>query len=75
MKDNFTLGLETILNSKQGNFMKDTKAFNEIHKESGMSLSQMIKSIGRGSKEKKYAPPTDNERSEARLKQLETESK
>ena len=55
--------------------MKDTKAFNEIHKESGMSLSQMIKSIGRGSKEKKYAPPTDNERSEARLKQLETESK
>lgn len=73
-RDDFSLGLETILNSKQGNFLTNPKVFSEIQKESGMSLSSMVRNIGKQSKNKKEAPPTDKERSEARLKTLEQES-
>jgi len=73
-KDDFSAGLEAILNNPQTSFIKNPKTFREIHTESGMSMSQMIKHIGRESKHYKEKKPTDEERSKARLDTLEASS-
>jgi cytochrome c556 len=73
-KDDFSAGLEAILNNPQTSFIKNPKTFREIHTESGMSMSQMIKHIGRQSKVQKEKKPTDEERSKARLDTLEANS-
>lgn len=72
-KDDFTLGLEHIMNNPNTSFLKQPTVFNEIHNRSGMSLSKMIRHIGNKSKNHK-AEPTDAERSEQRLGELETKS-
>ena len=69
-KDEFKVGYEIMLNSKHGNIKTDPKAFWEIQKESGMSITDMMRNIGRLSKNKQKEP-TDAERSEARLRILE----
>ena len=51
-KSHFTAGLETILNNPQTSFMRNPKVFGELHKQSGMSMSEMIRHVGRGSKQK-----------------------
>ena len=74
MKDEFSAGLETILNNPKTSFITNPKTFREIHSQSGMTMSAMIKHIGKQSKKMKEHKPTDAERSEARLDNLETKS-
>jgi len=72
-KDDFTLGLEHILNTPNTSFLKNPTVFHEIHKKADMSLSKMIRHIGGKSKNQKKEP-TDAERSEQRLGELEVKS-
>jgi len=73
-KDDFRAGLEAILNNPQTSFIKNPKTFREIHSQSGMPMSAMIRHIGRGSKAYKEQKPTDAERSKERLDSLEANS-
>jgi hypothetical protein len=66
-KSHFDVGLEVILNNPLTSFMKNPKVFKEIHGQSGMGMSEMIRHIGRGSKQAKKKEPTDDEKSKARL--------
>jgi len=72
-KTDFAMGLETILNNPDTSFLKNPKTFSEIHAQSKMPLASMIKTIGKGSKDAKNKKhePTDDEKSEARLKAME----
>jgi hypothetical protein len=69
-KTNFQLGMEAVLNNPQTSFLTNPKTFNEIHKQSGMSMSAMMKHIGGQAKKQKEKGPTDAEKSEARLKEM-----
>lgn len=73
-KTDFAMGLETILNNPQTSFLTNPKTFGEIHSQSKMPLASMIKTIGRGAKsnKQKSKEPTDEEKSEARLKAMES---
>ena len=74
-KDEFSAGLETILNNSKTSFLTNPKTFREIHSQSGMSMGEMIRHIGKQSRKQKEPPkPTDAERSEARLDVLESKS-
>lgn len=74
-KSDFAIGLEHILNNPQTNFVKNPTVFGEIHKASGMSVSEMIRHVGKRSKsQKKDEKPSDDERSKERLAALETSS-
>jgi hypothetical protein len=73
-KDDFSAGLEQILNNPATSFLTNPKTFKEIHSASGMSMSEMVRHIGRGSKKQKVHKPTDAERSEQRLGNLEERS-
>jgi hypothetical protein len=73
-KDDFSAGLEQILNNPATSFLTNPKTFKEIHAQSGMSVSEMVRHIGRGSKKQKVQKPTDAERSEQRLGNLEERS-
>jgi hypothetical protein len=75
-KNDFTMGLETILNNPQTSFLTNPKTFNEIKNQSGMSTATMIKTIGKSAKNnKKASEPTDKEKTEARLQELEAKQK
>ena len=76
MKDPFTLGLEKILNNPNTSFVHNPHVFNEIHKNSNMTMSSMIKHIGRMEQQVrgKKNEPSDSERSEKRLHELESKS-
>lgn len=71
-KDAFTVGLEHILNNPQTSFLNPTgrEVFSEAYKKSGMSLSGMIRHIGK-TKQSKRMEPTEDEKSKQRLAQLE----
>jgi len=73
-KDEFSAGLETILNNPKTSFITNPKTFREIHSQSGMSMSAMIRHIGKQSKKTKEHKPTDDEKSKARLDTLEAKS-
>jgi superfamily I DNA/RNA helicase len=73
-KDDFSAGLETILNNPQTSFITNPKTFREIHSQSGMPLTAMIRHIGKQSGKKKEYKPTDDEKSKARLDTLEAKS-
>jgi hypothetical protein len=66
-KSQFQIGIETILNNKEASFLKNPDIFNEIQKQSQMPISQMIRHIGKTKK----SEPTEKEKSEARLNNLE----
>lgn len=71
-KSDFAVGLEHILNNPQTNFVKNPTVFGEIHKASGMSVSEMIRHVGKRSRSaKKDEKPSDDERSKERLAALE----
>jgi len=72
-KTDWAVGLETMLNNPQASFLHNPKVFHELHKESGMPISSMIKHLGRTAKQQKREPskPTDKERSESRLNAME----
>lgn len=73
VKNSFQLGLEQVLNNKDTNFLNNSHVFNEIHRNSGMSISQMMRHIGKNKKEKSKEP-SEKEKSEQRLKELEAKS-
>jgi hypothetical protein len=67
-KSQFEIGMNTILNNKDASFLKNPAIFNEIHQESKMPISQMIRHIGKTKK----SEPTEKEKSQARLNNLES---
>jgi len=75
--DSFNVGLEKILNNPKTSFLNNPGTFHEIHKASGMSMSGMIKHIGRMEMavRNKKNEPSDSERSKERLDELEAKSK
>jgi hypothetical protein len=73
-KDDYTRGLEVILNNPKTSFLRDSRTFHEIHKASEMSLSSMIKHVGRGARSSVPKPPTDKEKSETRIKEMEAKN-
>jgi hypothetical protein len=64
-----TLGLEKILNSKEASPLHNPNVFRQILAQSGSSLSDTLKYIGKKSKEPRVS---DEEKSKARLEKLET---
>lgn len=67
-KSDYRVGLEMILNNPQTSFMKQPQVFHEIHKQSGMTMSQMMKTLGKTSKSRNgVKEETDEEKSEKRL--------
>lgn len=66
--------METILNNPQTSFLKEPKVFHEIHAQSKMPMSSMIKSIGQGAKKQREKKPTDDERAEARLSEMKSKT-
>ena len=74
-KDNFTVGLETMLNNKEASFMKSPAVFREIKDKANMNVSAMLKHIGKRKKSNYHSEPTDAEKSEERLQRLEEASK
>jgi hypothetical protein len=75
--DSFNLGLQKILNNPKTSFLTNPGTFHEIHKQSGMSMTGMIKHIGRMEQNVrgKRKEPTDAERSKERLDELDSKSK
>ena len=69
-KNDFIAGMEAFLNNPKATY-GNPHVFQEIHKQSGMSVSEMLKQVGRQSKQQKIKQPTDKELSEQRLKVLE----
>jgi hypothetical protein len=74
-RDNFTIGLETLLNNKEASFMKNPAVFREIKEKANMNISAMLKHVGKRKKSNYKSEPDDSERSEERLRQLEEASK
>lgn len=70
MKDDFVRGLETILNNKDASFIRNPRVFSELHKQSGMSVSSMIKHLGKQDKKVKKEKE-DAERGRERLERLD----
>ena len=67
-KSSFTLGLEKVLNNPNASFLNNPATFNEIQKKSEMSMTQMLKHIGKKRNESKE--PSDKEKSKERLEEL-----
>lgn len=67
------MGMEAVLNNPDTSFLKNPKTFNELQKQSGMSISAMMRHIG--SQAKKQKGPTDAERSKERLDAIEATAK
>lgn len=74
-KSDFQAGMEAVLNNPQTSFLHNPKTFNEIYKQSGMSMNAMMKHIGKQSKKEKKSEPTDAEKSENRLDRMEAATK
>ena len=55
--------------------MKNPQVFREIKEKANMNVSAMLKHIGKRKKSNYKSEPTDAERSEERLNQLEQASK
>ena len=72
-KTTFQLGMEAVLNNPQTSFLTNPRTFNEIHKQSGMSMNAMMKHIGGKVKQKKKEP-TDAEKSKERLDAMESKT-
>jgi len=68
-KSDYQTGLEVMLNNPDANFLRNPKVFHEIHKESQMPISAMVRHLGKTAKKHRKEPekPSDKERSEARL--------
>lgn len=74
-KTTYQLGMETILNNPDASFLKHPRTFGEIHNQSKMTIQQLVKHIGTtASKQKKVAEPTDQEKIEKRLGEMEAKT-
>ena len=72
-KTAYQLGMETVLNNPKASFLQNPAVFREIHRQSGMSFNGMMRHLG--SQVRKTKPPTDAEKSEARLEAMESKNK
>lgn len=70
-KSAMTVGLEKILNSPEASPLNNPQVFRQIVSQSGQSLSNTLKYIGKKSKAPRV---TDEEKSKARLEKLEASS-
>jgi len=76
-KTDFQSGLETILNNPQTSFLRNPATFNEIQKQSTMSVGAMIRHVGRTAKtgkQGKQREPTEEEKVQTRLDTMEKRS-
>ena len=74
-KTNYQLGMEAVLNNPQTSFLHNPRTFHEIHKQSGMSMSAMMKHIGGKTRKQKQQGPTDAEKAKERLDAMESANK
>lgn len=76
MSDTFNLGLTKILNNPKASFLTNPNVFHEIQKTSGMSMSGMIRHIGKMEQQvrNKKKEPSDDQRSKERLDELQQKS-
>ncbi len=76
MSDTFNIGLTKILNNPKASFLTNPNVFHEIHKTSGMTMSGMIRHIGKMEQQvrNKKKEPSDSERSQERLEELQAKS-
>jgi hypothetical protein len=76
-KTDFQVGMEAVLNNPKTSFLHSPKVFHELYNESGMTMSAMMKHIGRRTKSNKNAKheKTDEEKSEERIKKMEETTK
>jgi len=72
-KNAFVLGLEKVLNNPNASFLTNPATFREINSKSGMSMTQMIKHVGK-KRGNETNPPTDKQKSEERLNNLKINS-
>lgn len=72
-KTDAEIGMEVILNNKDTSFLKNPATFNAILSESKMSITQIMRHLGKGKNTK--TEPSDKEKSEQRLQNLETNVK
>lgn len=74
-KNDYTRGLEVILNNPKTSFLKNPGVFREIHTQSGMPLTSMMRAIGKSSRTygngKRPKSPTDDERTQNRMNTME----
>ena len=70
-KSAMQMGLEKILNSKEASPLQNPQVFRQIVSQSGKSLSETLKYVGRQSKAPRVS---DTEKSKARLEKLESAS-
>lgn len=68
-KSAMTMGLEKILNNKEASPLTNPHVFRQIVSQSGKSLSDTLKYVGKTSKTPRV---TDEEKSKARLEKLES---
>lgn len=64
-------GLEKILNSKEASPLENPQVFRQILTQSGKSMSETLKYIGKKTREPKVS---DADKSKARLEKLETKA-
>jgi len=72
-KNDWTAGMESFLNHPTASY-KNPQVFKEIQKQSGMSISEMFKQVGRQTNKLKIKQPTEKELSQERLDKLESKS-
>jgi hypothetical protein len=70
-KSAMQVGLEKILNSKEASPLQNPQVFRQIVSQSGKSLSETLKYVGKQSKAPRVS---DAEKSKARLEKLESAS-
>ena len=70
-KSAMQMGLEKILNSKEASPLQNPQVFRQIVSQSGKSLSETLKYVGKQSKAPRVS---DAEKSKARLEKLESAS-
>lgn len=75
-KDNFSAGLEHVLNNPKASFLKSPAVLNELQATTKMSMSAMLRHVGKRRKNQHNEPkkPNDSEKSEERLQKLEAAS-
>lgn len=65
-KTSFTLGFEKMLNTPNASFLNSPQVFQEIGKQSGMSVTAMMKHIGKR-RSSGHKEPSQKEKSQERL--------
>lgn len=64
--------MEKILNDPNSSFLTNPQVFSAVKQSSGMSYTEILRHLGKGSK--KVKGPSDAERSKERVEKLESES-